>query len=288
MVANMLRLRHRVRTIALWVVGAVFTIMVAAPAGQFFINLVEGWGWLQNPDGKVATVIAFFASVAASAWFHWTGGALIGFAAGVWMDFLLRRREQRAALDEPGRPNTVEAKSQTLAVLDLRMICVMQMHVDISRLERDHYIEISAVAFNATGVKLAASGAFGRLYYAKDAGRPKEEWVPLPEPSLRKEGLATEYLSFERFIIAIRQYVSGDLARRIAADLAEGAAEVRPVMFVLEELQAMVRTEQQPELLTVPLWHKLTCRLAQGGESMAGQVIEARGSTAVRAFDFGT
>jgi hypothetical protein len=40
------------------------------------------------------TVIAFFAAIASSPSFHWAGGAIIGFAVGVWLDAILKRRDE--------------------------------------------------------------------------------------------------------------------------------------------------------------------------------------------------
>ena len=86
--------RSHVRRIALFLVATVFTIAVVAPAGQFFISLAEERGWYQNPSAKLRAVIAFFAEIASSPLFHWVGGAIIGFAGGVWLDVTLKRRNE--------------------------------------------------------------------------------------------------------------------------------------------------------------------------------------------------
>jgi hypothetical protein len=83
-----------VRRIALSLVATVFTIAFVAPLGQFFISLAEEYGWYQNPSAKVRTVIAFFAAIASSPWFHWAGGIIIGFAVGVWLDATLKRLDE--------------------------------------------------------------------------------------------------------------------------------------------------------------------------------------------------
>lgn len=88
-------MRSYVRRIALSLVTAVLTIVVVPLAGQFFISLAEERGWYQNPGARLNAVIAFFAAIASSPSFHWVGGAIIGFAAGVWFDAILKRRDER-------------------------------------------------------------------------------------------------------------------------------------------------------------------------------------------------
>jgi hypothetical protein len=40
-------------------------------------------------------VFGFLADIAATAWFPWVGGAVLGFTAGAWLDAAIRRREPR-------------------------------------------------------------------------------------------------------------------------------------------------------------------------------------------------
>ena len=87
-------MRSYVRRIAPFLVTAVLTIVVVPPAGQFFISLAEEHGWYQNPGAKLNVVVACFAAIASSASFHWAGGAIIGFAIGVWLDAILKRRDE--------------------------------------------------------------------------------------------------------------------------------------------------------------------------------------------------
>lgn len=86
-----------------------FTIAVVAPAGQFFISLAEERGWYQNPSAKLRAVIAFFAAIASSPLFHWVGGAIIGFAGGVSLDIILKRRNEDDGLIQPADKATTMA-----------------------------------------------------------------------------------------------------------------------------------------------------------------------------------
>jgi len=77
-------------------VAPVLVAFVAIPvAGQFFISLADEWGLYKNPSAKVAAMTAWLSTVTANAWFHWVGGAVIGFAAGVWLDAFLKGGEKR-------------------------------------------------------------------------------------------------------------------------------------------------------------------------------------------------
>jgi hypothetical protein len=92
--------RGHIKTVALWLAGTVFTVLLVAPVGQFFISLAEEWGWYQHPNAKVATVVAWFTAFAGHSWFHWIGGSIIGFAIGVWLDTLFKRQSATLAINE--------------------------------------------------------------------------------------------------------------------------------------------------------------------------------------------
>jgi hypothetical protein len=85
--------RSHIRNGAIYLAGAVVTVAILAPVGQFFISLADEWGWYQHPSAKVAAVLMWLATLTGHAWFHWSGGAIVGFAVGVWLDALMKRRD---------------------------------------------------------------------------------------------------------------------------------------------------------------------------------------------------
>lgn len=91
--------RHQIRKATFCLMGIVFAVSFTAPVGQFFISLVEEWGWYQHPNARVATMltvaIAWFSAVAQNSWFHWMGGGIVGFALGAWIDAVFKVRETR-------------------------------------------------------------------------------------------------------------------------------------------------------------------------------------------------
>ena len=72
----------------------VFGVAIADPIGHFFIRWAEERGWYDHPSATADTIMNYLSAVAASPWFHWIGGAVIGFAVGAWLDTFLRRRER--------------------------------------------------------------------------------------------------------------------------------------------------------------------------------------------------
>ncbi len=51
---------------------------------------------MATESGLVGGLLNMFSEIASAQWFHWLGGAAIGFAAGVWLDAYVRERDQRA------------------------------------------------------------------------------------------------------------------------------------------------------------------------------------------------
>lgn len=83
-----------IRTKHLRIVGAALAALVIFPVGgQFFVSLAEERGFYKNPGAKVALIAGWLEWIVANSWFHWIGGAALGFALGVWLDSFVRRRE---------------------------------------------------------------------------------------------------------------------------------------------------------------------------------------------------
>jgi hypothetical protein len=87
-----------------WLIRAVITawgLFSAVIVLPFLTAWAEKAGWFDNPPETAANMIAVileFSALASKPWVAWTvGGALgviSGFAAGVWLDALLRRKER--------------------------------------------------------------------------------------------------------------------------------------------------------------------------------------------------
>lgn len=89
-----MRLRRTlIQKVALSAASFVVAVAASAPVGQFFIALADERGWYQNPSSRLAAMMDIVATVASSSWFHWIGGTIVGFSIGVWLDFLLKRKD---------------------------------------------------------------------------------------------------------------------------------------------------------------------------------------------------
>lgn len=73
--------RSTIRKIA----AAIGAVVLSPVLGQFFVSLAQGWGWYDAPSRKVAFVTDALSVIAANPWFHWFGGIVVGFVAGIWM-----------------------------------------------------------------------------------------------------------------------------------------------------------------------------------------------------------
>jgi hypothetical protein len=82
--------RAFIRRAALWVAG----FPISAVAAEFCVAVATELGWFSNALQKVTDVTGFLSLLVASPWFHWVGGVAMGFAAGVWFDAFLRKKEQ--------------------------------------------------------------------------------------------------------------------------------------------------------------------------------------------------
>lgn len=59
-------------------------------AGGFILQLCVGSDWYEHPWATVARVISFVHWFLGNTYVHWLGGAVIGFALGIWADDRLR------------------------------------------------------------------------------------------------------------------------------------------------------------------------------------------------------
>jgi hypothetical protein len=93
-----MRIRINYTRVLGWVRGVAISL-----AGTILLTLATLWltafsdeqKWFAHPHAQFVAAMNFVAAIVASAWFHWVGGAIIGFAIGIWLDDLLRRLAAR-------------------------------------------------------------------------------------------------------------------------------------------------------------------------------------------------
>jgi hypothetical protein len=76
--------REHLRKAANWVWSP-----IVAP---LLILRLDKSGFLEHSGEWGAAMVAWLSAVAASPWFHWIGGGVIGFSIGVWLDAVLTNR----------------------------------------------------------------------------------------------------------------------------------------------------------------------------------------------------
>jgi hypothetical protein len=90
--------------------------------GGFILALCDDAGWFRKPWDKLAMIFAAAHWLIGNAWGHWTGGAIIGFAAGICIDAILQSRISASAkplppteeVSIPSRRRTIVQNAGTL------------------------------------------------------------------------------------------------------------------------------------------------------------------------------
>lgn len=82
-----------------WLTAAAAAVVVIPVVGEWSVEFAREQGFYANPSRQVDAVIGLVGRLTAAQWFPWLGGVILGLAAGVWLDALLRRLGQK-----PPRP----------------------------------------------------------------------------------------------------------------------------------------------------------------------------------------
>lgn len=121
-------------------------IAIVAPAGEFVIVYLHKHHFYDDPDHTVAAMLGVLYAVAASFWFHWIGGATVGFAAGAWLDSVFGRpdRAARKKRDPEARPSPTAPAAPGPPMLD---------QADYQRLDSAKSFELDETCFLWVGEK---------------------------------------------------------------------------------------------------------------------------------------
>jgi hypothetical protein len=150
---------------------AVAFFPATAIGGQFCVALAEEHGLFQSPTAKVLAVSGWLETFVSSTPFAWGAGLAFGFAAGVWLDALVRRHEVAGTL-----PAAIGTDEIGLSInLDYA-------EIDTRELSRDLLLKVSFRFFNGSGRQLGINELRGCLSYRPFGS--SEEPVALPKPAL--------------------------------------------------------------------------------------------------------
>jgi hypothetical protein len=152
-------------------------------------------------------------------------------------------------------------------VLDPRALYVPRVDVDLKRLTRDLYIELTFTVFNGTAANLHPLYLAGYVSYEDPLRGLLSSTVELPEPQLIQPAILPPMkLGF----ITIGQRMPAAAVEWLTSKLAKGA-EDEP-RFSLRQLDVVVLNRDDNANILVPIWHGF--RLYTDTELQAGQIIE--------------
>jgi hypothetical protein len=119
-----------------YLTGLVVACAIVAPIGNFFIVWANQNGWYEDPNRTVRAVIQFLTwglgyltIITSSGWFHWIGGIIIGFTVGVYLDAIMRPKEEVA-----GNPIYREARRQGVQRMSVGEFRQAEALEDVSRM----------------------------------------------------------------------------------------------------------------------------------------------------------
>ena len=127
------------QTLKRWSIKAVFSlagIVLAAVFGQFFIELADQYGFYKNPSGKLVAVFDF---VLQSQVVRIAGSAILGFAAGVWVESLAQRKELESPTPQPAQPTTSKTYKKVSVIAKARQMAATIRQALKNRDFRDAY-----------------------------------------------------------------------------------------------------------------------------------------------------
>ena len=112
-----------VRRAALWLAGP---FLVAAVFEPLFFSTLQDHGVLKRPESWVWAVIGVIVHALGSRWFDVVAATLVGFAAGLWVDVFLRRREAPIAVSPPGTSRADKVSDLEPAITPIELM--LQFH----------------------------------------------------------------------------------------------------------------------------------------------------------------
>jgi hypothetical protein len=89
----MVTIRAKIR----WFLAGIFVLVLVPIAvsvvGEFFIEWAKEQGYYNNPSRRLSAIVTALTWFANQPWFLYPATALGGLTIGVWLDFLLRKKE---------------------------------------------------------------------------------------------------------------------------------------------------------------------------------------------------
>jgi hypothetical protein len=225
--------RAWVRRLAFGAATTVLVVAVYPVISEFLVELAREWGWYDRPRQRVAEVSACLVALAASPWFHWIGGGVVGFAAGAWLDVLLRRRQG------PIKPRFSTG------------LYVGNMQVDAQHLNEEMHLTITISGLNSTGEAIAINRVLGSISCRAEVNGVWTEMEQLPQAVLLHEGLPDTFADRREVSVVLRQHLLRATADRMSSVLADGAS----IYLEFGACDVIAQAAAAPERTArLPLW----------------------------------
>ncbi|MEC9368414.1 MAG: hypothetical protein VX871_06950 [Pseudomonadota bacterium] len=119
----MANVRTRVRFWISIALAAIVIPIVVSVVGEFFIEWAREEGWYEKPSERIEGAMSALSAFVFQAWFLLIGAFVCGLSAGLWLDVLLRKKEQVATISLPSgimlaEEDPAETREQALRELD--------------------------------------------------------------------------------------------------------------------------------------------------------------------------
>lgn len=92
-----MQFRRLVLRAALVLVALIVAPIIVDVVAPFFVAWARSSGLYEHPSERIANMMRLVGTLIANPWFHWIGGGILGFAAGLWVDSALRQYEATSA-----------------------------------------------------------------------------------------------------------------------------------------------------------------------------------------------
>lgn len=150
-----------IRKAALYLVGVMATMVIIGPIGEFFIELARERGLYDSPGRTLARVSGIVGEIVASYPFGVVAGLIVGFAGGVWLDAILKRKAAQPGVQERF---ALADRAETLASQIGPLVGQLQTAQDASSTDRSSWDHVTDSAersrlFHASQSKISAEKA---------------------------------------------------------------------------------------------------------------------------------
>jgi hypothetical protein len=194
--------RKRLRWLALYLAITPPLFLVGTIVGRFIEALGEHRGWFSDPEETLGLAMSWASNVIASSWFLFVFGLTTGLAAGLWLDYFLRRKEKPGSdfSNKLNTPKQVEEETYKVLKHKLSQLQADNTYLDIGCAAPAHIEKLEEIAgiFEWAGWKAKRNKTpqeihTGKLYKGIRISGFNEFLVKSVERALKEAGYKNVY-----------------------------------------------------------------------------------------------